>query len=496
MPTNSLRLRYIFVLVFGLVFGLTGGMINPCSGQVERYELGKRLRRFEEAWQLASPDLRLKSTPVLQQAVTSFFSLQLKVAAARLDQAWTAVLNRKRSDFERACTAYRIDLPQPILELPPENAPKPDRAQQLLVKIVKFYKSKESLDPAATRVLLECVDDKGQSVYQLQTSLSAASEQVKIPFSDFAVGDYLVRCRLTCNEAQFELLESAFSVVAHLDLQLADIERVQRDKTRAINGSVRATLGEYQNLMQQGREGFSLETDYPFCRILSLADRITKNPMESSVTIAKAAQDDDVWMVLTENRRRVPVRLRAPQTQSGKLPVLFLFHGAGGSENMFFETYGYGQAVKMGLDRGWLVVAPRQGLMGLSLDCNQMLTALEPFFEIDRSQVYLLGHSMGAAQVIQQVGLNPDLPAAAAAIGGGRPPRDAKKIASVPWFVAAGELDFGRGGAKSFHQSLIKAGASNASYAEYPGIEHLVIVQAALPQTFEFFDRIGDTSQN
>ena len=229
---------------------------------------------------------------------------------------------------------------------------------------------------------------------------------------------------------------------------MAKLEQFYRDKKRAENNSVRATIGEHVELFKKCTSEFSQETDFPIQQMMEIDEQLTVAGCDWKSIIHRAAEGQDIWLTLAEGRRRAPVRLRCPPNRKGPLPVLFLLHGMGGSENMFFETYGAGGAVKAGLARGWLVVAPRQGLTGLPLDSAEMLTELEAFFEIDRANVFFLGHSMGAAQVIRQTELHPELPRAAAAIGGGAVARNAGKIANVPWFVAAGEFDFGRAGAQ------------------------------------------------
>jgi pimeloyl-ACP methyl ester carboxylesterase len=170
--------------------------------------------------------------------------------------------------------------------------------------------------------------------------------------------------------------------------------------------------------------------------------------------------------------------------------VLFLHHGAGGSENMFFDTCGAGRAASLGIERDWLVVAPRQGLFGLGLDIDRMLDILAESFEIDRRRVYLVGHSMGAAQVARQVGLHPERVAAAVALGGGGAAPGGERATSIPWFVAAGEADFGRPGAAALAKRLEATGAL-VEYRDYADVEHMVIVQAALDDVFRFLDGVA-----
>ncbi len=146
---------------------------------------------------------------------------------------------------------------------------------------------------------------------------------------------------------------------------------------------------------------------------------------------------------------------------------------------------------------GWLIKPcaeaglwspPRHPLLGMPLNYRQMIEALSPFVPIDKDRVYLVGHSMGAAEVVRQVALDPKAPQAAVAIGGGGSARDLAPVRATPWLVAAGELDFGRGGAKSLAEKLKNFGGQ-AEYREYPKVEHMVIVQAALNDVFAFLDK-------
>lgn len=154
---------------------------------------------------------------------------------------------------------------------------------------------------------------------------------------------------------------------------------------------------------------------------------------------------------------------------------------------MFFETYGAGRLVALAKQRGWIVVSPRQTMSGLGMDVPKMLDALEEILPIDRNSVLLCGHSMGAAQAMSQVSRAPESIRAVAALGGGGAVRPSPAIQTIPFFVAAGERDFGKPRAKAL-ASQLKQSNCTVEYKEYQDVEHMVIVQAALDDVFAFFD--------
>jgi predicted peptidase len=116
------------------------------------------------------------------------------------------------------------------------------------------------------------------------------------------------------------------------------------------------------------------------------------------------------------------------------------------------------------------------------------------FPEIDTNQVFVVGHSMGAAEAIREANATPGKFAALAALGGGGSPKPAKDQAEafkkLPFYVGVGENDFGTAQAEALSKSLKKQGAENITFKRYPGIEHMIIVQEALPEVFQFFEGV------
>ena len=81
----------------------------PVSAETPRAELGKRLRRFEIAWQEADPSGRARAVAPMSAAVRSFFSLDLSTAARGLDDAWFTVRGgMPPDDGERRAVATSV----------------------------------------------------------------------------------------------------------------------------------------------------------------------------------------------------------------------------------------------------------------------------------------------------------------------------------------------------------------------------------------------------
>jgi predicted esterase len=472
-----------------LVLIVLSGELNA---QVERSELGKRLRRFEEAWQTADDSLRSQSTPLMQDAVQSFFSFNLKVAGAKLDDAWFSVRGPQvASDWERRVVPFGVQVSPLVCDA---------QLAEVRCYLRPFYESKPNV-PMSARVRFSILSRNATTLLEQEFSWIDATGESGIPLrmTELPAGDYRIHVKVIHDTESIELLPAMTSRVHDLERRLSHLEEQYRNREQFRSDSIRATIGNQLIQLRSLADDQIPESDVPADQLLSTCESIFEQHSNPRETLLRLSKEQDLWLSLAKGRLEVSVRLRAPTTappSGGSFPVLMLFHGAGGSENMFFETYGAGGAVREGLKRGWLVVAPRQSLLGISLDCAQMLDALAELFPIDRENVFLLGHSMGAAQVVRQVGLHPELPRAAAALGGGNRPRQAERMSEVPWFIAAGELDFGRSGASGLSKALQQKGAKQVLYKEYPNVEHMVIVQAALPDAFAFFDQCLITVPN
>lgn len=206
----------------------------------------------------------------------------------------------------------------------------------------------------------------------------------------------------------------------------------------------------------------------------------------AAVRLDRAALAGDHHRV-TAGRKpyRVWVPPAAPDRPPGPLPLVIALHGMGGTEDMFFEAYGAGEALRQAQARGVVLAAPDD--VDAAADVVEDLRTLLP---IDATRVYGVGHSMGAGALLRAAVRQPDLFAALAPIAGGW-----MSVASPTWSVLAttpvlavtAEQDFGRAITERTARAAKAAGVP-VDLRVLADLDHLLVVGEALPGVFAFFD--------
>lgn len=501
----------------------------PAQLAQDRYQLGRRLARFERAWESGSTLNRSASTPAMEKAVTSFFSLQLSRAGQSLDEAWMDALGVPPSDQKRwiNSTPWLVDWDSPCIA---------SNSDPLVLRgsLKSFYSSEQPANQTPSNTDLLSVPwhfyiFPWQPSHQDVPASSPQSSSLPTPSKPIAEfgfsppespdtpleiqlpklppGDYLAVVTLGKNLNNPELLCEAFSVIENLEARTAKVESWLDEHRRDSGSTLISTTRFAAKEILKGRKGTPTESDLPWNQLLSDFEQLcnvkqlhnSEPPSASepnsnpSILQSWSQKPGTKWIQLAREKSSQILRVEVPTVlpknsdSIKKLPVLIALHGAGGSENMFFETYGAGRLVALAKQRGWIVVSPRQTMSGLGMDVPKMLDALEEILPIDRNSVLLCGHSMGAAQAMSQVSRAPESIRAVAALGGGGAVRPSPAIQTIPFFVAAGERDFGKPRAKAL-ASQLKQSNCTVEYKEYQDVEHMVIVQAALDDVFAFFD--------
>lgn len=490
---DTLSTRFSILLsLLAIVFVLP----TKLSAQNPRLELGRRLKRFEVSWETSTPTQRVQAVPFLQKAVRNFFSLSLLEAGREMDLAWLALNPQKKLNTLTNATIGSQLLVSPVCA--------DTEADSLAIQLTTFYSTEQEVNPE-TRAELTLTDQEGHQLAEMQVPLHEISQGTSWKLPDLADGDYTIALTLMQSDNTFTLPPVMFSRIEALDHRLERLEESaatfkigpETTNTSTFEQTLAATARHESRFFRNLLDGLSQEADFPYSERLKNCELLLASKDNPREIFNEKRRAHESWISLANGTRSVPTRIHLPSSSDAPLPVLFVLHGAGGSENMFFETYGAGRVISEAAERSWIVVSPRQGLFGLPLDINQMLIALEDIAPIDRKRIMLIGHSMGAAQVIQQVRSNPSLPIAAVALGGGGrlSKNDGQRSQSVAWYIGAGSQDFGLSSAKQLNQSLIESD-NEVRFKIYQNVEHLVVVQAAIDDSFAFLDEVLTNQQN
>jgi predicted esterase len=300
----------------------------------------------------------------------------------------------------------------------------------------------------------------------------------------FSGGDHTLSVDVFVARNRLTTYTSGVSVVQDLSRRLDRLNGMPAPSS--LDGR---TFRSLVTLLRRLADGWPPETIYPAARLLGEAE-------ELAVSIAAGREyygpqrTGQFWLSVPTGNTTTPVRLFVPDAaKAGKpMPLVVALHGAGGSENLFFDAYGNGLVARLAQERGWMVVAPRAGwLFDAAPPAAAIVDELAKVYPIDKQRVFIVGHSMGAMQAVTLAQETPGRFAAIAVLGGGGAVEKPAVVKDLPVFIGCGKGDFLLGGARGLAEQLKKAGATRLIYKEYPGVEHMLVVQEALPEVFRFF---------
>lgn len=462
--------RFLVVALIALGF--------PSLAPAQRYDLGQRLRMMERAWESATPANRTKSVVPLKKAVALFFTGKAPEAAAALDAA-RFQLQGDESPSPAVRWANSLVARPASRIVDPADGP-------LKMVVTQFYDSKQPI-PDQASVRFTVPGDHGEQIlgdWKLTSLPSAGSLAV----DKLSPGDHRLAAEVMVEGKAVARFQMTLSVVKDLKGRLDRLSAAAAalpDETSTRRLTVQSLRGIARALV----EDYELETDFPAERLLTEAELLTKPDGERAFLSPK--RSGEFWLTLATPSGPAPVRLFVPEKLKADRPVplLVAMHGAGGSENLFFDGYGDGATVRECRDKGWFMVATRAGGFLSSLPpVAEIVDELAKYYPIDPKRVYIVGHSMGAAHAVAVAQSSPGRVAAIAALGGGGNVKSPAALKGLPVFVGSGDQDFALSAAKGLTKSMEKAGA-DVRYKEYPNIEHLAIVQAAIRDVIEFFDQ-------
>ena len=427
-------------------------IVSPA--QAKRHELGGRLRRLDRAW-LACDDAGRKRAAIagVNRAVRRFFASDPAAIARAMDDT-TRLLSGMPAESGRVwADAIDITATPAIVGV--------DTPATVTLRVTRAYRP-----------------DLAKGAVEPGLILRFGATETRLDRFPVTVADHPIFRR----EGDFDLpvqivaagTESAAKPLRTSTIRVSAIADAKSRTARlaVASGSAAATRRWTVGLLAGLAAGQRFETDYPAAAILAAAG----TPADAATT-----PTGDLYLAVARGLIDLPVRAYRPPADSDTLVVAL--HGAGGSENFFFEAYGDGLAARLCRQRGWALMAPR--VLTPFDDFWGTVDALKPTVAPGAKRVFVIGHSLGAISAVAMAGAAPARLSGVAAISvGGRP--DADALSDVPFFVAAGTRDFGRAGAMRLAKALKTAGGE-VTYREYAA-EHLMVVPESLPDIFRWMD--------
>lgn len=415
---------YILVNMFSYAFLLLSFVDNV----VGRYEMGERVKAMDRLWiETTDRGRRQAGVDAIGQAVMAFFSNRAEVVCKAVDQAIASLEGRKPDAFD--ALDARVD---PVLIEPGEKAQ---------LRITWAY------SPASTQSIAIEVHGRKQTVRPGQ----AVSLEIVPTLAEGKDGD--TRVTLTYGDRK---KQAKFAVVKNWRVRLSALEDSQSRAAKGMATGIRTSLGS------------EAETVLPVAEMLKHGE-----------SLAQGAKPRDVTELWYGSHGRSVFRAYVPKRADETTHVVIALHGAGGSENLFFEGYGAGIALREAQKRGWIFMSPRTSPSAIG-DC---LAWLKDVMQVEPKSVFVMGHSAGGGVASNVSIIKPKALALFAPAAG----RLGNNLSDTPLFLAIGKQEMA--GLRGLGLGLKARAEQNGEFREYDPCEHLMIVADASQDAFRFFDR-------
>jgi pimeloyl-ACP methyl ester carboxylesterase len=178
------------------------------------------------------------------------------------------------------------------------------------------------------------------------------------------------------------------------------------------------------------------------------------------------------------------LRSTVPKRAVKQVTLVVGLHGAGGSENFFFEAYGRGLGPKLATERGWMFVAPRTS--GKAVE--RSVAFVESTFKVKVTKLLVMGHSMGGGTAIGFS--NAELPLKAVALFAPAGTKLSPTVAKVPTYLAVGKQDLAMLTASAMTLKPQVLATPGGIFKEFDPSEHTMIVPDAIREAYAFFDKV------
>jgi poly(3-hydroxybutyrate) depolymerase len=339
-----------------------------------------------------------------------------------------------------------------------------------------------------------------------------AIDPAKSPFTEKFVipaepdGNYVIQIRLTeADGTAPAALRNVFlkDLPIHIEALAAEAQRLRANLAKAgSSGNPALPTAQYAlALYERADRGEVNPRAYDFKTEFAAAETVLDAIAAGRDPFAGKHGDFHKAYLSKVDGTLQPYRLFIPDSYDGSKPTAMVvaLHGMGGDENSMFDSYGKELTVDAQA-HGFIVAAPK-GREPASMyrgsaeqDVLDVMAEVERDYKVDRSRVYLMGHSMGGFGTWSIAMNHPDLFAALGPISGGGNAAGMVKIKAIPQYVTHGDDDrtVNVNSSRTMVEAGKKAGAP-ITYNEVHGGSHVSVAQPAFAPMFDFFAKQART---
>lgn len=452
--------RFLIVVIFASIANLAFA-----QKENQRYEVGRRLIAFEVDFdQIKEPKTLKVVCERLKPITFLFFSGQLDQCAKALDLArWNCKNQGEPSGLRAFADSLSITPSQKIVAME-------EKFIECEIASVYAVKGKEVLNG---RLFFRQVD--ANEVLNLKLlSIEQLPQKVSINTQGLKEGEYQLVMELNSEGKVLASHKVLISLVKDKAQLINSVDEAELKKDIPL---WKASKQNLTNLLNDLLKGKRFEGDIPVKRITE-----SVRFLEKGLEAVNGEKGSEYLIAFPGKLTPLPARIFIPASaKTRKVPLVVALHGAGGTENMFFEAYGAGLVKKLCNDRGWMLLAPRNGIAieNLQLVINEL--------PVDPERVIFIGHSMGAGQALSFAVNHPKEVTALGLMGGAGAVGKNQSLGIMQVFVGIGSEDFVRASVVNFVKEATKQPKNNLILKEYESIEHSTICQICMPEMFDFF---------
>lgn len=324
------------------------------------------------------------------------------------------------------------------------------------------------------------------------------TEQFTIPAS--ASGDYALEVRLAeADGSSPEGLRNVFvkTLNVHVEDLAGSVKRLNDALAKAgdADNPAIATARYTLELYHRADNGEVNPKNYQWDKEFSTAQGIADDVIAGKDPFAGKHGDFRKAYLSKVDHTLQPYRLFIPSAYDGAkpLPLVVALHGMGGDENGMFDNYGKELPVDCE-KHGFILVGPKgRGPASMyrgtaEQDVLDVMAEVERDYKVDKTRVYLMGHSMGGFGTWSISMDHPDLFAALGPISGGGSTEGMEKIRNIPEYVTHGNNDHTVNVNSS--RTMVAAGKKIGvpiTYVEVEGGSHTSVAQPAFAPMMDFF---------